>query len=143
MASCAIPGIFPPVEIDGHLLVDGALANNTAISVAIDAGADTVYVLPTGYPCAVTGAPSSALGALSHAAALLVHQRVVQDSALYAGSVNLKVLPPPCPITINVTDFGHAVRLVGDARATANRWLGGGGGDAVADAAAHIALHTH
>src|SRR5690349_18688643 len=48
-ASCAIPGIFPPVEIDGRLLVDGALANNAALSIATEAGADPIYVLPTGY----------------------------------------------------------------------------------------------
>ncbi len=33
LASSAVPGIFPPVEIEGRLLVDGGLINNLPISV--------------------------------------------------------------------------------------------------------------
>jgi NTE family protein len=51
MASAAIPGVLPPVEWDGRLLVDGGVANNAPISHALDLGADRVYVLPTGAPC--------------------------------------------------------------------------------------------
>ena len=43
-ASMSVPGIFAPVEIDGHLLVDGGITNNTPISVARDMGADIIIV---------------------------------------------------------------------------------------------------
>lgn len=39
LASSAIPGIFPPVEIDGHLLVDGGLSNNVPVSALVNSGA--------------------------------------------------------------------------------------------------------
>ena len=29
-ASCALPGLYPPVEIDGEFFVDGALVKNAA-----------------------------------------------------------------------------------------------------------------
>ncbi|WP_347321681.1 patatin-like phospholipase family protein, partial [Ralstonia pseudosolanacearum] len=29
LASAAIPGVFPPVRVDGRLLIDGGVANNT------------------------------------------------------------------------------------------------------------------
>lgn len=142
LASCAIPGVFPPVEIDGRPLVDGALANNTAISVAVEAGADTVYVLPSGYPCALTEAPRSALAVLSQATSLLIHQRLVHDTADYAGSHSLVVVPPPCPLTVPTTDFRHAGALIAQSYRVARDWLAVDGGRRP-DPAAHIANHTH
>jgi NTE family protein len=41
-ASCSIPGIVTPVEIDGRLLVDGSLVNTVPISVLRQMGADYV-----------------------------------------------------------------------------------------------------
>ncbi|MDX1502353.1 MAG: patatin-like phospholipase family protein [Thermoanaerobaculia bacterium] len=41
-ASSALPGIYPPVEIDGRHYVDGALVKTVHASVALDAGADLV-----------------------------------------------------------------------------------------------------
>lgn len=44
-ASLAIPMIFPPWEIDGSLLVDGAASNPLPIDVAIQHGADIVLAM--------------------------------------------------------------------------------------------------
>ena len=41
-ASAALPGLYPPVEIDGRWYVDGALRRTLHASVALDAGADLV-----------------------------------------------------------------------------------------------------
>lgn len=48
-ASMAVSGFFPPVEIEGRLLVDGGLANNLPIDVVRAMGADIVIAvdLPT------------------------------------------------------------------------------------------------
>jgi len=51
MASAAVPGVFPAVEIDGYHLIDGGVASNTPTSDAIELGAPTVYVLATGHAC--------------------------------------------------------------------------------------------
>lgn len=45
LASVAIPGIFPPVEIDGTPCVDGALFMNTPLLPAIRAGANVIHVI--------------------------------------------------------------------------------------------------
>jgi predicted acylesterase/phospholipase RssA len=39
-ASAALPGLYPPVEIDGHYYVDGALRRTLHASIALDRGAD-------------------------------------------------------------------------------------------------------
>ncbi|MCM2251033.1 MAG: patatin-like phospholipase family protein [Ramlibacter sp.] len=44
-ASSALPGLFPPVEIDGHFFVDGALKKTLHASVALDAGVDLLLCL--------------------------------------------------------------------------------------------------
>jgi NTE family protein len=43
-ASMAFPGAFPPVELDGRILVDGGVVNNVPISVVRDMGADIIIV---------------------------------------------------------------------------------------------------
>lgn len=44
-ASAALPGLFPPVEIDGQHYVDGALKKTMHASVALDAGVDLLICL--------------------------------------------------------------------------------------------------
>ncbi|MGH8067239.1 MAG: patatin-like phospholipase family protein [Candidatus Entotheonellia bacterium] len=45
MASAAIPGFFPPVEIGSQSFVDGGVLMNTPLPLAIAAGADTLHVI--------------------------------------------------------------------------------------------------
>ena len=42
MASSCLPGLFPPVEIDERLLVDGGIVENVPISPLKDMGAEMV-----------------------------------------------------------------------------------------------------
>ena len=44
-ASSALPGLFPPVEIDDHYYVDGALKKTMHASVALDDGVDLMLCL--------------------------------------------------------------------------------------------------
>lgn len=44
-ASCAIPGIFQPVEYRGRLLVDGGAIDNLPVAVAREKGADIVIAV--------------------------------------------------------------------------------------------------
>jgi NTE family protein len=48
MASCAVPGLLPPVEIDGRHYFDGGLVHSIPVGRAVALGADTVYVLHVG-----------------------------------------------------------------------------------------------
>jgi len=41
-ASSALPGLFPPVEVDGHYYVDGALKKTLHASLALEDGAELV-----------------------------------------------------------------------------------------------------
>ena len=48
LASAAIPGLLPPVEIDGEHFFDGGLVNSIPVGRAVALGARTVYVLQVG-----------------------------------------------------------------------------------------------
>ena len=45
LASAAMPGVFPPVTIDGATYIDGGVANNVPVSRALEVGAKQIYVL--------------------------------------------------------------------------------------------------
>lgn len=50
LASTAIPGVFPPVRIDGRQYVDGGIVSATSLDLAVDAGCTTIIcVAPLGY----------------------------------------------------------------------------------------------
>lgn len=49
-ASMSLPVVFPPVELDGRLLVDGGLVDNLPAGVARDLGADVVIAVDVGAP---------------------------------------------------------------------------------------------
>lgn len=129
LASSAIPGLLPPVSRDGLTLVDGGLADNTAISVAVGLGADTVYVLPTGYACALTKPPSSALGVAMQSLGFLIQQRLITDVMTYADQVDLRILPPLCPLSVSALDFSRAGELIDRSHRSSNEWIAGGGPD--------------
>jgi NTE family protein len=48
LASCAVPGLLPPVEIDGEHFFDGGLVHSIPVGRAISLGASTVFVLHVG-----------------------------------------------------------------------------------------------
>jgi NTE family protein len=48
MASCAVPGLLPPVEVDGAHYFDGGLVDSIPVGRAVALGAGTVYVLQVG-----------------------------------------------------------------------------------------------
>jgi NTE family protein len=48
MASCAVPGLLPPVEIDGAHYFDGGLVDSIPVGRAVALGATIVYVLQVG-----------------------------------------------------------------------------------------------
>ena len=48
LASCAVPGILPPVPIDGEHFIDGGIVNSIPVSRAVALGARRIYVLQVG-----------------------------------------------------------------------------------------------
>jgi NTE family protein len=122
--SASIPAVLPPVRIGDRYYIHGrGGVNNTPNSHAVDAGADTVWVLSTGYACALRVPPPSALAMVLHALTLTVNQRLAVDVARYEGAIDLRVVPPLCPIRTPPADFGASAELIGRAHEATSVWL--------------------
>ena len=111
LASCAIPGVFPPVTIGQKELVDGGVANHTPISVAYELGAREIYVLPIGYPW-LHEAPTNALGMALQALARLVEQRLEADMEKYRGLAEIRVVQAVDALPVSPADFSHTAELI-------------------------------
>ena len=136
-----IPAVFPPVLVGDRLLLDGGVVNNTPISKAIDAGATEVWVLSTGYSCALPAPRTTTISMAMHAVALLVQQRLVLETRSRSYPVPVHLVPPPCPISVTPTDFSHTDELIDRADAGTPQWLGNGRPHAMPllpDAHAHL-----
>jgi predicted acylesterase/phospholipase RssA len=60
LASSAIPGIFPPVQIGAQVYVDGGALDNCSLETALRAGARRLFIMDVGY----NGGPEKELQAV-------------------------------------------------------------------------------
>ncbi|MEO8384778.1 MAG: patatin-like phospholipase family protein [Betaproteobacteria bacterium] len=127
LASCAISAIFPPVRIGEKFLIDGAVASNTPIGIAVELGAQRVLVLPTGFACALNAPPTGAIACALHAVTLLTAHQLVTDIERYREQVEIITVPPLCPLMTSPYDFSHAADLIERAAEQTRRWLDKGG----------------
>lgn len=111
LASCAIPGVFPPVTVGRRELVDGGVANHTSIDAAVRLGARTIYVLPISYPW-LYEEPTSALGMALQALARMVAQRLEAEVAANKDLADIIVIPPQSTIAVSPADFSHTAELI-------------------------------
>jgi NTE family protein len=120
MASAAVPGLFPPVAIDGRDLVDGALAANTPVRQAVDLGATDIYVLAvatlghTGHSTAPADLALSALGNLVDA---------VTPPHPPRSPARVHLVPAPSSPTANILDFRHSSQLMAESYRLSRQWL--------------------
>ncbi len=121
LASAALPGLFPPVEHDGRLLVDGAVTNSVPLSHALSGPVDRVYV------CNVTGALierrlRSPLDVAVRAFAISRNQRFDLELRHAPPDVDVLVLPSPSDQR-DLFDFSDSTMLIEEAHHLAERAL--------------------
>ncbi|HEX6150295.1 patatin-like phospholipase family protein [Nocardioides sp.] len=142
LASSAIPGVFPPVTVNGRHLIDGGVAEHTGITQAVGLGATVIYVLTAGTPCALLTPPSSAIGTAVQALTLLIEQRLAREISDLAGTTTIKVLPPLCPLSTSAVDFSRGAELISRARRASLDWMAHGNID-LPEPERFLALHRH
>lgn len=143
LASAAIPGIFPPVRIDGRDLIDGGVANNTPISCAVALGATRLIVLPTGFACALAQIPRGAIGRAMHALGLLVARQLTNDVERYRNHVEVYVVPPLCPLEAAPHDYSCCGGLIDRSLEQTRTWIEGGGLHRPHDDVGMLRPHSH
>lgn len=122
VASCAIPGLFPPVRLGGRTLVDGGLTVEAPIESAIAAGADRIYVMPTQGDMPTTpprGAGAVALRSLNLLLGTARHAALEP----WADRADIWVVPAPSTEGCSPFHFRHGARLIAEAEALTAAWL--------------------
>ena len=122
LASTAIPGIYPPVEIGGRLLADGGLAEDPPLGTAVERGATTVYLFPVGWPLGPAPSRSALVRAMDGLDWLFWRVAAAQLEQ-WAGECDVYVLPSP-PITgLHPLSTGAAQRLMDESERLTRAWL--------------------
>jgi NTE family protein len=124
LASSALPGIFPPVLIDDHWLVDGSVASDTPIGPAVEAGATRVWVLPT-VPTGQMARPRSALDTLLASSSILLSRQHTDTVRAWSGRCELYMLPAPAVPGTSAFRFTRSRDLIDAAYHMAAAWLPG------------------
>ena len=121
LASCAFPGLYPPVEVDGRLLVDGGVSADVMVLQAEALGARVIYVLPAA-GCDVTAPPPHRpLRLAFHALSQVLGSVAATNVAAARRPVH--VLPAPGTQTTSPVDFRDTSRLIAQGHQLAARWL--------------------
>jgi NTE family protein len=129
-ASAALPGLFPPVEMDGHLHVDGGVLEPLPVGRALDLGVATTYVLDVTAGTVASGVrdarrPRSALEVLIRSFEVSRVAHTPAPEALCRPGQEVVVVPLADGSGLDLRDFSRTAALIEEGRAAASRFLDG------------------
>ena len=110
LASCAVPGLLPPVELDGEHYLDGGLVHSIPVGRAVALGADTIFVLHVGRIDRPLRPPAGPWEVAQVAFEIARRHRFAADLAALPPGVTGHVLPsgdpaPPGSANLRYRDF--------------------------------------
>ncbi len=108
-ASMSVPGALAPVELDGHLLVDGGLVNNLPVDQVKAMGADIVIAVDIGAPLEGKEALNSVVNILGQLSSYLTNISRDQQVALLTDR-DLLVIPDIQDV--GVSDFDKMPEMI-------------------------------
>ncbi len=106
LASCAIPGVFLPVERGGRLLVDGGVSCNVPADLPRDMGAEVVLAVDATKGVLRLGGPLNLLQVISQSVYLMSRQVTSQ----YVAGAELVVAPQLAGVSWQ--DLGQASEII-------------------------------
>lgn len=112
LASAAVPGIYPPVELDGRLLYDGGVVANVPMRQALAMGARSLVVLDCAFPGRLPAAPHSIAEVILYAALVTMRNQAVLEAPAVAEHVPVVYLRGPAVEVMSPLDFSHTARLI-------------------------------
>ncbi|MGY1690674.1 patatin-like phospholipase family protein [Geodermatophilus sp. SYSU D01105] len=128
LASCAVPGLLPPVELAGEHYLDGGLVHSIPVGRAVALGAATVYVLHVGRIDRPLRPPTRPWEVALVAFEIARRHRFAADLAALPPGVTVHVLPSgnpgsPATGTLRYRDFSGVPARIERAHAAARGYL--------------------
>ena len=97
LASSAVPGILPPVQIEGEHFIDGGVVNSVPLDRAVTLGADEIFVLHVGRLDRPLSVPKRLRDVAMVAFEVARRNRFVRELANVPDGVSVHVLPTGDP----------------------------------------------
>lgn len=116
MASAALPGLLPPVEVDGRLLVDGAAVDVVPVARAVALGAHRLFVLQIKDLDVEAPPPRRPVDVVLRAFAISRNARFVAELDALPRHVQVHVLPVVAWPRLRYDGFSRTRELVALAR---------------------------
>jgi len=129
LASAAVPGLLPPVEIDGEHFLDGGLVNSIPIERAVQLGATELYILQVGRIEQPLTPPRNLIQVATVAFEIGRRHRFARDMASLPAGVVGHVLPTGEENTpgglglLKYRDFTHVAERIDSARLASGQFL--------------------
>ena len=128
LASSAVPGLLPPVELDGEHYLDGGLVHSIPVGRAVALGAGTIYVLHVGRIDRPLRPPTRPWEVATVAFEIARRHRFTGDLAALPPGVTVHVLPsgdpaPPGAANLRYRDFSGVPARIDAAHAAAGDHL--------------------
>jgi NTE family protein len=127
LASAALPGIYPPVEIGGRFLIDGGISGNTPLSVAVEYGAEEIFILSAGYSPILYKAPQGVIDTFAHALNILIDCQFLRDIDAYGKEIPIHIVPPVYTAGRSFYDLSGTPEYLVQAYENTRHWLQTGG----------------
>lgn len=125
LASAALPGVLPSVDIDGVPYLDGAIVNDVPITRAVELGARTIYVLHCGTIDRPRPDPRRPIDVVVQAYWVARHHRFKRDLETLPTGVEAIVMPTGATPTLRYNDFTRSGELLDAAYEASDRFLDG------------------
>ena len=114
LATSALPGTFPPIEIDGSLFIDGGVSDDVPLLRAADLGADTIYVLYCGSLQRIGRTRNRPIEAVLESFALAKLARFRADLATLGDRATAVVLQSTAADNIPWLDYSRSSQMIDD-----------------------------
>lgn len=111
-AATAIPGVFPPVVIDGRHHWDAGSVANVPLQAGLGQGAASLVVLDAGDVCHLDHPPRGVPDAMLSSVMTAMRQRVLVEAPAVAERVPLLYLPRPCARNRTLLDLDSSAELI-------------------------------
>lgn len=115
LASAAIPGVFPPVLMNGFRLVDGGVVANVPVHHALGRGARSIVVLDTTVPAPATPGGPTVADILARVSQIQFRAQLMSSLPPVAAEVPVIYLPAPRARKVSPIEFHHSAELMDDA----------------------------
>jgi NTE family protein len=112
LASTALPGAFPPVDIHGETYIDGGVVNNVPISKAFEMKAKRVYVLDVGNLEKEPRAPKRPYEVLMQAVTIARAHRFRTERDMVPEGVEMVRMPAIDVGKLRYDDFSRSAELI-------------------------------